>query len=307
MKYVTRKVIKGKVYYYLQYKNYSKNLGSFLPNNLAQELLNFFHEVAHEEYLLLSQDIKQRFKYGGLETLESLHYLQLFLKHDLAKDIQDKINKLLVTLFTYHSNRSEGSKTSKKAIEQFAASKIKTPRTKTEREIFNSFLAFNHALSPDMKWNMKHIKHIHGLLLDDIDPLIAGKWKQEDNVAPGNQPTISHKQVPKKMKLLIEWLKNQFRKKNFYPPELALQFYCKFEQIHPFADGNGRVGRLLLNAILYKFNYPPVIFFSQNHQEHCAAIGQALKGRWVKMNKHFLKQVKKTNVVIDAEILKSKK
>ncbi len=303
MKYISKKTIKGKAYYYLQFKGHSKNLGTSLPADLPRQLLHFFNEVAASEYPLLSPEIKRRFRHGDLEILEGLHYTELFLKHDLASDLKNRIHKRLVTFFTYHSNRSEGSKTSKQAIESFADSKAQSPKTKTEREIFNSFLAFSHALSPKMKWNMRHIKHLHSLLLEGIDPLIAGQWKKEGNVAPGNQETADPKEVPARIQELIQWLKGEFRKKGIYPPELALQFYCRFERIHPFADGNGRVGRLLLNAILCKFDYPPVIFFSQSHQEHCAAIAQALEGKWTKMNKHFLKQAKKTYTVIAGELL----
>jgi len=186
----------------------------------------------------------------------------------------------------------------KDEIELFASSKIKKPKTKTTREIYNSFEAINHAFSSDMKWNFKNIRYIHELLLDELDPIIAGKWKTENNVAPANQPTTDFKKVSKEMRELLEWLNNEFRKKETYPPELALKFYCRFEKIHPFLDGNGRVGRILLNSILYRFNFPPVIFFTENKQEHSSAIQQAIGGRWDKMYKHFLLQVKKTEEIL---------
>ncbi len=301
MKYIARKVIKGKAYYYLQYKKYSKNLGPYLPLDLPQQLIDFFQTIGEKEAQKIPADIKEKFKYGRIETLEKLHYFYIVLKHDLSKKLHDHFYKRLALLFTYHSNRSEGSKTTKKQILDFSHSRIRKPKTKTQREIFNSFMAFNHITSSEMKWNMKSVKHLHTLLLDDLDPMIAGQWKKENNIV-GNHLTVDHRQVPSAMKDLMSWLSNELKKKTIYPPELALRFYTRFEFIHPFADGNGRVGRLLLNAILYKFNYPPVIFFSENHQEHCAAIEQAQEGRYKKLHKHFLKQVKKTN----AELYKLK-
>lgn len=302
MKYINKKVIKGKTYYYLQYKNYTKNLGEFLPPNLSNEIMEFFYKIAVKEANNLPATINNQFKYGKLNLLEKIHYLYIALNHDLLKDLHNKIFDELIRLFTYHSNRSEGSKTSKKEIDRFAKSNIKKPKTKTEQEIFNSFLAFEYALSKDMKWTMKSIKHIHELLLNGLDPVIAGKWKNENNIV-SNQSTADYRKVPERMKNLVVWLKNEF-KKHIYPPELALKFYCKFEQIHPFLDGNGRVGRILLNAILHKFNYPPIIFFSENHQEHSTAIQYALGGRWWKMNKHFLEQVEKTNKVLFEKLIK---
>ncbi len=300
MKYITRKVINEKAYYYLQYKEYSKNLGAYLPLNLSQELIDFFQTIREKETEKILPEIRKKFKYGNIEILEKLHYFHLVLRHDLAKQQHDLFYKKLSILFTYHSNRSEGSKTTNKEVAAFKESRIRKPRTKTEKEIFNSFMAFNHILSKEMKWNPKNIKYIHSLLLDGLDPIIAGKWKNENNIVGLNQMTSDYKKVPEEMKELIHWLKKEFKKKAFYPPELALKFYCRFEAIHPFLDGNGRVGRLLLNAILYKFNYPPVIFFSENHREHCAGIEQALEGRWEKFYKHFLKQVKKTNAELFA-------
>ena len=302
MKYIVKKVIKGNGQYYFQYKSYYKYIGAFLPADLKILLWKFFQEIKEKGWLKLPQTIKNEFKYGGLDTLEALHYSHIVLHHDLFKKEYNEFYNELIKLYTFHSNRAEGSKTTKKEIDLFASKKIKSPKTKTDTEIFNSFLAFNFALSHEMKWNMKSIKYIHGLLLDGLDPLIAGKWKNEDNVAPGQQCTTEYKKVPEAMKNLIIWLKSEFKKKT-YPPKIALQFYVKFEHIHPFLDGNGRVGRILLNAILHKFNYPPIVFFSENHQQHCTAIQQALEGRWTKIYKHFLLQVKKTNNSLVSKIL----
>ena len=64
---------------------------------------------------------------------------------------------------------------------------------------------------------------------------------------------------------------NKNRKK--YPPiVLAVVVHNQFETIHPFADGNGRVGRLLLNNVLLKHNMPPVNIELRNRREYYAAL-----------------------------------
>ena len=302
MKYIDKKVIKGKTYYYIQYKGQSKNLGTSLPIDLHNKFIDFFAKIGLKLYADIPEKIKAKFKYGGLEKLESLHGFHILLNHDLFNAAHDRFYDKFIKLFTYHSNRAEGSKVTKKEIDEYTKSKIRTPKTRTEKEIFNSFMAFQHAVSNKMKWNMKHIRHIHDLLLNGLDPMIAGHWKKENNTAPNNQPTTDYKKVQTEMKKLLEWFNNEF-KKDIYPPELAIKFYVKFESIHPFLDGNGRVGRILLSAILHSYNYPPVIFFSENWRRHCDAILKAREGRWDKIYKHFLEQVKKTGVLLTKKTL----
>lgn len=293
MKYLTKKVIKGKAYYYLQYENYTKNIGHFLPDDLKNVFFEFFEDIAARKFEVFPAAVKKGFHYLNLQTLEQARFWYLLLKHELfEKDYYDFYKKFIV-LFTYNSNRAEGSKTEKKEIEKMDPWIFRKPKTKTEVEILSSFEAFNYAFSDNMEWNLKKIRHVHELLLDKLDPVIAGRWKNENNVAPLNDETTDYKEVPAAMNRLMNWFSGEV-KEDAYSPVLAMKFYCKFEKIHPFLDGNGRVGRILLNAILDKFGYPPVIFFANNKTEHSGALRAFLDGRPMKMYKHFLNQFGKT-------------
>lgn len=61
------------------------------------------------------------------------------------------------------------------------------------------------------------------------------------------------------------------------PEELA-RLHNEFEQIHPFIDGNGRVGRLLLNLTLVRLGYPPVIIFKRQREAYLTALQRADAG-----------------------------
>jgi hypothetical protein len=61
-------------------------------------------------------------------------------------------------------------------------------------------------------------------------------------------------------------------------PERLAHLHCRFEQIHPFLDGNGRTGRLVLNLILVRLGYPPVIIYKRQRPEYLRALRRADTG-----------------------------
>lgn len=61
-------------------------------------------------------------------------------------------------------------------------------------------------------------------------------------------------------------------------PERLAELHCRFEQIHPFIDGNGRTGRLLLNLVLVRLGYPPVIVYKRQRSDYLRALRRADSG-----------------------------
>ena len=86
----------------------------------------------------------------------------------------------------------------------------------------------------------------------------------------------SPEETPAKMRDLLLWYQDNMNKLN--PVQLAAEFHYKFVCIHPFDDGNGRVARLVMNYILYKNNYPPVIVKFDDKENYLTALQKADTG-----------------------------
>lgn len=63
-------------------------------------------------------------------------------------------------------------------------------------------------------------------------------------------------------------------------PEALALLHNEFEQVHPFIDGNGRTGRLLLNLLLVRVGYPPVIVLKAQRSQYLAAMQRADEGEY---------------------------
>jgi hypothetical protein len=61
-------------------------------------------------------------------------------------------------------------------------------------------------------------------------------------------------------------------------PEALARVHARFEQVHPFLDGNGRTGRLVLNLLLVRLGYPPAIVFKAERRKYLDALGSADRG-----------------------------
>ena len=103
------------------------------------------------------------------------------------------------------------------------------------------------------------IKELHLLLKNGTsdsrrDRFVVGDYKKLPNEVGGVNTTLPE-EVPEKMKELL----NEYNVKEEKSLENILDFHAKFEKIHPFQDGNGRVGRLIMFKECLKYNIVPFI------------------------------------------------
>ena len=105
-----------------------------------------------------------------------------------------------------------------------------------------------------------------------------GNFREHDIQAfPGGMTPPSWVLVPP---ALDEWLTavNSLAPRHAIFPEKLAAVHCRFEQIHPFLDGNGRTGRLLLNLILVRLGYPPAVIYKRQRTDYLRALRRADSG-----------------------------
>lgn len=165
---------------------------------------------------------------------------------------------------TESSNRIEGITVQPGRIMPLVDKKAK-PRDRSEQEVagYRDVLASIHAGGSSIRLSTTLIKEWHQAMYRYTDKK-GGRWKQQDNaimeVRPDGRQVVRFKPasalvVPEYMKRLIEFFDRMLAAGKADPLLLIASFILDFECIHPFMDGNGRIGRLLTLLLLYRIGY----------------------------------------------------
>ncbi|MBI4179412.1 Fic family protein [bacterium] len=200
---------------------------------------------------------------------QNRHVLQLIVKN---KDIYDQF---MLTL-TYHTNRIEGSTLTEPetAAILFEDTALPNKSMIEQLEVKNHQAAMNFTyrrLVERERLDESFILRLHGILMNGIKD-DAGAYRNHNvRIAGANVPTANYMKVPH---LMREIIKDTIRKPQDII-ERATRVHSRFEQIHPFSDGNGRVGRLLLNAMLLEQHYPPAIIKQELRRFYILYLGKS--------------------------------
>ncbi len=183
--------------------------------------------------------------------------------------IQEKNNKIRNGLyhkiqidFAYNSNHIEGSKLTQDQTRSifetnsFLADKDQIVKTDDILEADNHFKAFNFILdSTRESLSIDYLKELHSILKANCSNITTiGDFKQKQNFV-GDIKTTPPKMVEKEISNLIK----SYEKISQKSIDDIVDFHFEFETIHPFEDGNGRVGRLLMFKECLKENIVPFI------------------------------------------------
>ncbi len=109
--------------------------------------------------------------------------------------------------------------------------------------------------------------------------IIPGEYKKQPNSVRLQNGEMFHyaspEETPAKMAELMEWYRKAESKKKFHPLQLAAKIHYDFVRIHPFDDSNGRTSRLLMNYVLLRHGFPPVIIKSADKKNYLTALNKA--------------------------------
>lgn len=301
MVYIYKKLIKEKPYYYLRLSSrkgdkiivkdiaYLGNDPSQIKANLEniqekykQEIRKGYKTIKRflESNNYLEQAKKLKLKSDDLlrntELLEleacRIHWLNKFQKLDeLTKK---EMLKNFIIEYSYNTASIEGNTiTLKQTRDLFLENK--TPKDKDLREIYdlqNTEEVFNWILNQKTEITHDLIITIHKKLMNNMDKRTGYRTMDVRILHARFESTPAEYVIPD-MKILLQWYNNN--EKSLHPLALAGIFHHKFEKIHPFMDGNGRTGRMLMNYILLNKSYPLIMIRNSKRKEYLKSLSKA--------------------------------
>ncbi len=210
-----------------------------IPENSEKPKRQIRHSIKNKTFLEILKEEKNTKRSGGI-----YHELQIEM--------------------TYNSNHIEGSKLTHDETRYIF--ETKTINSKEIQKVDDIIETINHFKCIDLvidlanyKLSESMIKQLHFMLknntTDSMDPTFkVGDYKLKENVV-GGMATCLPKEVKIKMKQLLD---NYNSKKDITIIDI-IEFHHDFEAIHPFQDGNGRVGRLIMLKECLKYNFIPIL------------------------------------------------
>ncbi len=283
--YLEKRNENGKIKYFLAHSyREGKQVHKFrkyLGLDLKDKKLNERRKIA--EKLILEEIYRYKIIQDPLFNVDLTKEEIEFIKQ-IETEIPIKTNhlsekdwKTFSKLFTYNTNAIEGSTLNKKEVQNILDEDKWPDKSKEDiAETFGVDEAIRYIRKTKEYISIELIKQIHKIVFKNSKSF-AGKTRKkgEEVVILAKGGTIIHEGAPQTrinhlLKELIKWYE---KNKTKYPAILlAAVIHNQFENIHPFADGNGRVGRILLNNILIKHKLPPLNINLKNRADYYFAL-----------------------------------
>lgn len=212
-----------------------------------------------------------------MENIAFLNFLLERFKIEREKFDRSGVYGYTQRLLAYNSNKIEGST----LTEEQTASLFDTGylpksedyyRAKDVEEMNGHFLMFNKMLDTlEQPLTQELIKAFHyelksGVFEDRANGYAIGDYKKRPNMI-GMYETVHPRDVEFRMEELLTWYGEQL-----VNLDVLAEFHARYESIHPFQDGNGRTGRLIIFRECLKNNIIPLVIEDINRNSYLAAL-----------------------------------
>jgi Fic family protein len=221
----------------------------------------------------------------------------------LSADLEGRIMQKLRLEWNYHSNAIEGNSMSYGETVTYLmyglTAKGKTLKDHLDIRGHNEaiYLLLN-MVKEERGFSEADIRELHRIILVEsyysnaITPegkptkklIQIGQYKEQPNhvITPTGDTHYyaTPEDVPILMGELMQWFNSEKNNPNIHPSVLAAIFHHRFVAIHPFDDGNGRLGRILMNLILMQKGLPPAIIKLKDRQDYYIALNNANAGNY---------------------------
>ena len=194
--------------------------------------------------------------FGKIHFLRERYYKAAVKKESLLK----LLDETEVAEQVYNSNAIENSTLTLEETEKILL-QIDLDRYISERELFEAknlarVVSFINTKAREQELNLEMILFLHKMLLSNVRDDVAGRFRNNDEwVRVANHIALDPKQVVEKLEeMLVQYYSTP--NENIIK-RVALQ-HLTFERIHPFVDGNGRIGRVLNNYLLIREGFVPI-------------------------------------------------
>ena len=233
-------------------------LGKKIPSNIDEIKAKLMHEP-HKALAEKLEKIRINFQKEWKKTPPSAK----------EKELQE-----IAVAFTYNTNAIEGSTITLEEVRLILEDKIAPNKPIRDiRETESHAATFLQMLKTKEKISEKLLLKWHKEIFRETKPDIAGALRNyQVRVGPYLAP--DWQQVENQIKQLVEFVNES----NLNSVELAARAHYMFEKIHPFGDGNGRIGRLLMNYILWKNGYPMLIIEYSKRTSYYKALQRPEEG-----------------------------
>lgn len=170
----------------------------------------------------------------------------------------------------YNSNAIENSTLTLKETEKILL-KMEVSRDVSVREVFEAknlarVVEYIRTKSQEAEINKEIILFLHQMLIGGIDDSIAGRFRKIDEyVRVGTHVAPTPEHVERMIEATL--LEYTAHLNEFFVDKVA-KFHLDFETIHPFNDGNGRIGRVIINYQLQRLGFPGIIIRDKEKKDY---------------------------------------